>query len=174
LRIARFKEKIMEVMVPKTHWEVECRDVAGDLQWVEFYENLVTDAGINDLLTQYFKGGGYTAAWYIGLINNPATLSAADTSASHAGWTENTNFDGASRPTLVLGPTGNKTMNNSASKAIFTINGSGGTISGTFLCTNPQKGATTGILYSEAAFASGNKTLVAGDVLTVTVTISAS
>lgn len=164
----------MEVTVPKTHWEVECHDAEGNLKWTEEYDNLVTDQGINDLLTQYFKGGGYTAAWYVGLVNSPATFAITDTAASHPGWTENTNFDGSVRPSLVLGPIGNKTLNNTATKALFTMNGAGGTIAGTFLCSATAKGANTGILYSEAAFASGNKTLVAGDVVTVTVTVSAA
>ena len=159
------------LIVPRTLWEVTClRD--GEIVWTEEYANSVTDQGVNDLLMQYFKGAGYTASWYIGLVNSGQTFSANDTAASHAGWTENINYNGGTRPALVLGPIGNKTANNSANKATFTMNGGGGNISGTFLSTGSGKGSTSGILYATATFLSGNKNLIANDVLTVTCTVT--
>lgn len=161
-----------EVIAPRTHWIVEAFTADGKLKWTEEFDNLVTDAGINDLLTQYFKGAGYNAAWYVGLVNTTPTFAVTDTMGAHAGWTENSNYTAATRPLLSLGPVGNKTASNIASKALFTMNGAGGTIAGVFLTTGNAKAGTTGVLYSEAAFASGNKTLVAGEILAVTCTVA--
>lgn len=159
------------IIIPRTLWEVNCsRD--GELLWTEHFRNLVTDQGVNDLLLQYFKGAGYNAAWYVGLVNSGNTFDVTDTAAAHAGWTENTNYNGGTRPTLQLGPVGNKTMTNVASKATFQMNGAGGTIAGTFLASSPTKGGTTGILYSEASFSNGSKILLANDVLSVTCTVT--
>jgi len=33
----------------------------------EHVHNLVMTAGKTDMITQYFKGSAYTAAWYLGL-----------------------------------------------------------------------------------------------------------
>lgn len=161
----------MKLIVPRTEWEVECLR-GGKQLWVERFSNLVTDQGINDLIAQYFKGAGYSAAWYVGLVNSGQTFAATDTAASHPGWTENSNYNGAGRPALQLGPVGNKSVNNVTAKATFQMNGVGGTVAGTFLTTGPLKASIAGILYSEAAFDSGNKNLIAGDVLSVTCTIT--
>ena len=57
---------------------VECRDTNGELKWVSKTPNLVVNVGLADMNTRYFKGSGYTAAWYVGIYgaastNNPAS-----------------------------------------------------------------------------------------------------
>lgn len=157
--------------VPRTHWRFECHDAEGNLKWEAEEDNLVFDAGINDLLTQYFKGAAYTAAWFVGLVTSPATYAAADTMAAHAGWAENVAYSEAVRQTLTLGAVAAKSVNNSASKAVFTANGAA-TISGAFLCSNSTKGGTTGVLYCGVDFTGGAKTLAAADTISVTMTLS--
>lgn len=161
----------VQVKMPRIDYEIAFRDAAGTLQWVEKFSNLVTDEGITYLLQQAFKGVDYTAAWYVGLLNNGAVLATSDTAALHAGWTEFTGYDETGRPVLDLGAMGVKTVNNSLSKAVFTVNADG-VVAGSFLSTSSAKGLTSGVIYSEALFASGNKAVTSGGTLAVTCNIS--
>lgn len=159
-------------------FHVKCFDAEGNLKWEHEEHNLVVNVGLQDMNAKYFTGSAYTALWYIGLwgaasSNNPA---AGDTMASHAGWTEFTNYSQANRPTVTFGTptTANPSVaTNSASPATFTISGGGGTVGGAFLTTNNTKGGTTGTLFSGSDFTSpGDRATVAGDTLTVTYTFS--
>lgn len=154
------------------HFKVEAfRD--GKLLWVEEFDNLVVDVGLNDSLDKHLKGSTYTAAWYVGVVGSSPTFAAGDTmSGGHAGWTEQTTYDEANRPTLTLGTVTNKSVDNSANKAVFTISGTV-TLGGAFIVTTNNKGGTTGILYGGGAF-SQNRSLVDNDVLNVTITCTAA
>lgn len=143
-------------------------------KWVEEFDNLVTNEGLNDSLDKHFKGSGYTAAWYVGLTDGTPTPAAGDTMASHAGWAEVTAYDEANRQALTLGTVASQSVDNSASKATYTISTNSTTIGGAFLTTNNTKGGSTGILYGVGAFTAGDKVLDDGDTLTVTVTLTAA
>jgi hypothetical protein len=157
-----------------THYKIECHDKDGRLKWVEEFDNLVVTAGLNDSLDKHFKGSAYTAAWYVGITGNTPTFAAGDTMASHAGWTEVTAYDEATRPTLTLGTVSGGSVDNSASKARFTISANGTAIGGAFVVTNSTKGGSTGTLYGGGAFTEGNRTLADNDTLDVTVTLTAT
>ncbi len=145
----------------------------GKLLWVEEFDNLVVDVGLNDSLDKHLKGSAYTAAWYVGVVGATPTFAAGDTmSGAHAGWTEQTTYDETNRPTLSLGAVAGKSVDNSASKAVFTISGSV-TLGGAFIVTTNNKGGTTGILYGGGVF-SQNRALVDNDVLNVTITCTAA
>ena len=159
-------------------FHVQCHDAEGNLKWEHEEHNLVVNVGLQDMNAKYFTGSTYTAAWYIGLwgaasSNNPA---AGDTMASHAGWTEFTNYSQSTRPAATFGTptTANPSVaTNSASPATFTISGAGGTVGGAFLTSNNTKSGTTGILFSGSDFTSpGDRATVSGDTLTVTYTFS--
>jgi len=130
---------------------------------------VVTTVGGNDLLTQYFKGSAYTAAWYVGL-KGTGTPVIGDTSASHASWSEDTTYSNATRPAISLGTPASKSVDNSASPAAFTINGTT-TIYGAFLISVSTIGGTTGILYGVGDFAS-SQAVASGDTLDVTITLT--
>ena len=158
-------------------YRIQCHDKDGNLKWEAESKNLVVNQGLQDMNAKYFTGSTYTAAWYLGLYgaaasNNPA---AGDTMASHAGWTEVTAYSNANRPTATFGTptTANPSVaTNSASPATFNINGTT-TVGGAFLTSNNTKGGTTGTLYSAADFSSpGDRSVVNGDTLTVTYTLS--
>ena len=51
---------------------VICFDKDGNLKWEAKSHNLVVNVGLQDMNTKYFKGSGYTAAWYIGLLKSRA------------------------------------------------------------------------------------------------------
>lgn len=155
---------------------IQCFDKDGNLKWEDTAHNLVVNTGLQDMNTQYFKGAAYTAALFLGLVTGPGsgtTYAAADTLASHAGWTEFTNYTG-SRKQVVFGTatTANPSViASTASPAAFTISSTGGTVAGAFLCT--VSSGTSGTLFSEADFQSpGDRVVVSGDTLNVVYTFS--
>lgn len=158
----------------KNIYRFEAFDSSGNLKWVEEVENLVTNAGLDDLLDKYLKGSSYSAAFYVGLTDGTPTAAAGDTMSSHAGWTEVTAYDEATREALTLGSVSSQSVDNSASKASFTISTNSTTVGGAFVCTNSTKSGTSGTLYSVAAFSAGDKSLDDGDTLNVTVTCTAA
>lgn len=164
-------------------YSFECFDKYGNLRWRETLPNLVLNEGLNDLLSKYFKGSNYTAAWYAGLIDNAnyTAIEAADTAAKISttanppttnSWQEFDDYSESVRQTLVLGSVASQSVDNSASKAVFSINASG-TVKGAFIVTTSTKGGTTGVLYGAAAFSSA-RTVESGDTLNVTVTLQSA
>ena len=157
-------------------FHVQCLDKDGNLKWEDRMHNLVVNQGLQSMNTQYFKGSVYTADFYLGLVEGPASgtsYAAADTLASHAGWNEYTNYSG-SRKAVTFGTATTadpSVISNSASPSSFTISGGGGVVAGAFLCTVAS--GTSGVLFSEADFQSpGDRTVVSGDTLNVTYTFS--
>lgn len=151
-------------------YTVECVGADGKVKWVDTFHNLVMNVGVQDMNTQYFKGSAYTASPFLGLVTGPAsgtTYAAADTLASHAGWTENTAYTGARKAvTFGTATTANPSvLTNSASPSTFSMTGSA-TIAGAFLC-NVASG-TSGILFSAGDFSAGDKVVANGDTLNVT------
>ena len=151
----------------------KCFDKDGNLKWEDSAKNLVVNTGLQDMNNQYFKGSAYTAAWYIGLVQGPAsgnTYAAGDTLASHAGWTEDTNYSGGNRATATFGtPTtaDPSVVNNSGAVAVFNINGTT-TVAGAFLTTTQSNSSTSGLLFSVSNFTGGDRAVISGDTLNVT------
>jgi hypothetical protein len=159
---------------PRACYQLECRRADGNVRWRDLFTNTVVTSGKNDLLTQYFKGSGYTATWFVGLIDAAGftAISSGDTMASHSGWAENAAYSNAGRPALSLGSAAAGSIDNAASVAAFAINGVA-TLKGAFIATNTAKGGSVGTLYSAGTFPS-NRAVGPGDTLNVTVTLTAS
>ena len=149
----------------------EAYDSEGNLKWVEKVKNLVTNEGLNEIVDKFYKGSSYTADHYVGLIDGSPTVDATDTLASHSGWSEVTDYDESGRQSLVLGSVSSQSADNSASKAVFSINGSV-TVGGGILTTVAS--GTSGILIGAVAFDAGDRSLQANDTLNVTITVSAA
>ena len=162
-----------EVITLENHYIVECIGPDGKLKWTDEFDNLVTNEGLNDNLDKYLKGSTYTAAFYVGLTDGTPTVNAADTMSSHAGWTEVTDYSESTREALVLGTVASQSVDNSASKASYSINATA-TVGGAFITTVSTKGGTTGVLYGVGAFSGGDKSVDNGDTLNVTVTCTAA
>ena len=150
---------------------VTCFDKDGNLKWQESAHNLVVNEGLADMNDKYFSGSGYTAAWYLGLVTGPGgsnTYAAADTLASHAGWTENTDYSGNRKAATFGTPTtaDPSVIDNSGSVAVFAITGTA-TIAGAFLASVDT--GTSGVLFSVSNFQSpGDRSVTSGDTLNVT------
>ena len=155
----------------------EARDKDGNLKWRDEAKNLTTNQGRQDMNAKYFLGSSYTAAWFIGLVNNTPTPSyaVADTMASHAGWVETTDYSGTDRATATFGTATTadpSVISNSVASggtvATFGITGTV-TIDGAFLTATQDNSTNTGVLFSVAAFESpGDRSVVNGDTLNVT------
>lgn len=147
----------------------QCFDKDGNLKWEDKAYNLVVNEGLQDMNTKYFKGSSYTAAWYLGLVNNSPAPSyvAGDTLASH-GWTETTDYSG-NRKSVTFGTASTadpSVISNSASPAQFSMNNTV-TVAGAFLC-NAATGSS-GVLFSASTFQSpGARSVVNGDTINVT------
>jgi hypothetical protein len=157
-------------------FNVQCFDADGNLKWEDQFHNLVVNEGLQDLNNKYFKGTSYTAAWYLGLITGPGsstTYSANDTLATHAGWTEFTNYAGNRKAVTFGTPTlaDPSVIDNVASPSQFTVSGGGGTVAGAFLASVAT--GTSGILFSEGDFTGGDKIVASGDTVNVTYTFNA-
>lgn len=152
-------------------YRVECRGRNGELKWAEEFENLVVTAGLNKYLDATLKTGLASPAWYVGLKNTGSVV-AGDTMGSHGGWTENTTYSNANRPTWTPGTVGSGSVDNSGSPAAFSINGST-TIYGAFLADNNTKGGTSGTLLGGGDFGA-SRAVQNGDTLNVTITCSIS
>ena len=156
---------------------VTCTSADGQVKWSESLQNLVVNQGLQDMNAKYFKGSTYTATWYIGIYgaaasNNPV---AGDTAASHAGFTEVTDYTNATRPvaTFDTATTADPSViSTTASPAVFMMNGST-TVGGAFLISDNTKGGTAGVLFSASDFAApGDRVVIDGDQISVGYTFS--
>ena len=158
-------------------YHVECHDKDGNLKWSADTKNLVVNAGLAYMAGTALTSVAQITTWYIGLYGAGAsnTPAAGDTMSSHAGWTEVTTYSNATRvaATFVTATTANPSVvTNAASPATFNINGTT-TVGGAFLTSGSAKGGTTGTLFSAADFsAPGDRSVVSGDIISVTYTFS--
>lgn len=158
----------------------QCFDKDGNLKWEEVFPNVVTTVGKNLALDTFLAGSAYTAAAFLGLISSVgySAVAAADTMASHAGWTEagatNAPTYTAPRKTAVwaAAASGSKAISPALS---YTMTGAG-TVKGCFLVYGTGAVATidntSGVLYSAGLFTGGDKVVIATDVLNVSYTAS--
>ena len=149
------------------HWLVECYGKDGKLKWVEDYDNLVVTEGLNKYLDATLKTGLASPAWYVGL-KDTGTPAAGDTLASHATWVELDVYSETTRRTWTPGTISGGSVNNSSSKAVFTID-TDDTVYGAFMCSVAS--GTAGVLLGVGDFAAP-RAVISGDVLNVTVTCS--
>jgi hypothetical protein len=150
-------------------YTVTCVGPDGVEKWSDTFHNLVVNQGLQYMSQTFFKGSGYTAVWYLGLATGPGagnTYAPGDTLASHAGWTENTDYTG-NRKTVTFGTATTadpSVISNSASPSAFSITGTA-TIAGAFLASSTDN---SGVLFSAGNFTGGDKSVANGDTLNVT------
>lgn len=135
-------------------------------------ENLITTAGKNHMLDVTFHGTTPVSPWYMGLINNSgfSAVAAGDTHASHAGWTETTAYDEATREAYVEDAAGSGSITNTT-VCEFTINATVA-VKGIFLASVSTKGDTgAGTLWCATTFTTA-LSLVDDDILRITYTVT--
>lgn len=149
---------------------VKCIAPTGVVKWEDSAPNIIPDVALDYILDVTFNGTVATDPWYVGL-KNVGAVAAADTAASHAGWTENTNYTGT-RKEYVAAASSGESITNTASVASFAIDTDTQTIAGALLDSTTS--GTAGILISVADFTGGNKSADNGDTLEVTYVVSAT
>lgn len=152
-----------------------CVGPDGQIKWTDTFHNLVVNEGLVNMNTSYFKGSGYTAAFFLGLVSGGTspTYAAANTLASHAGWTElvpGTAYTG-NRPAVTFGTSTSanpSVITTTATSYAMLVNST--VVAGAFLCTVAS--GTSGTLFSAGSFTGGNKSVDSGDTLNVTYSFS--
>lgn len=146
-----------------------CKDKNGNIKWEDSSHNLVVNEGLNHVLDILFTGSTQVNPWYAGLTATSPTPAAADTLASHGGWTEFTSY--ADNRKEYVDVRSSQTVSNTASKASFAISGSG-TVGGAFICSAAS--GTTGTLLCVSALSGGDRTVANGDTVELTYTFTAA
>jgi hypothetical protein len=165
----RPKRLLIPMRAPVMVFDVQCVGPDGKVKWREVTRNLVTNAGRIDLMNKYFKGASYSATWFM-LLKGAGTVNAADTLASHAGWTEATPYAG-NRPAITWGtPSGTTTVDLAGTAVSFSITGTA-TVAGAGCCT--VNSGTSGTLYNISDFGA-SRAVASGDTLNVTPTLTAT
>lgn len=152
---------------PGFSFDVVCTDANGVEKWRESFHNTVTTEGKNKLLATGFDGDTQITTWYLGL-KLTGTAVVGDTLASHASWTEFTDYTG-NRQVIVFGTAAAASL--AGAELTFAITGAG-TVFGAFVCSVAT--GTAGTLYSAGDFGGGSKVVAASDSLKVTPTLSFS
>ena len=163
------------VSAPQGHAYVRCISPEGTIKWTEEGHNIVTDEGLSDLITKYFKAGtGPT--WYVVPIDASAAPAAGDTYTNTMS-DANKEFIGFSetvRQEWVDGAESGQSIDNSGSVASFAITASG-TLYGAGLVDTVTKGsAASGVLYSRVNFTGGSRSVSNGDTVEITYTFTAA
>lgn len=167
-----------EAVHAEGYYLVECVGPGGEVRWRDIARNVVTTVGRNDMLNRYLNGSSYTTTVFMGL-KGTGTAVAADTMASHASWLE---VGGTNAPTYTsprktpsfsTAASGGAITQASASSFAIT---SSGTVAGCFLVVNTGAvstiDSTAGVLFSAGDFTGGSRSVINGDTLNVTYTLT--
>lgn len=155
----------------KNLYEVTCiRE--GKVIWTEKIYNLVTQEGLDHLLSNYFNGVDYNAVHYLGLKEGSAMVDTS-TLLDFVSSYEVTEYTG-NRPVINLdvpeagGEALSRAVSNVADPCLFPITGSM-TVTGVGVCTVDSGSA--GVLFATAEF-SAPRPLIVDDLLSVTCTFT--
>lgn len=143
----------------------------GKVIQTEYCNNGVVDEGKDSILDSYFRNQAPPAQFFLGLLNDPATLDDTDVMTSHPGWTEFTAYSEPNRPAWATVAAINQSINN-PTPATFSITGGAATLAGIFVPSNDTKSGTGGILWSTAPF-TGTIPVTGGDIIKISYTVNA-
>jgi hypothetical protein len=134
--------------------------------------NLVTDEGINYLLSVGFLGGVGDSQWHIAPYSGVSSPTAGLTALTFAGsLTEFTNYSESQRPVWTTAAT-NKALSNTAAAALITVNAANQTVRGIAVMSVGTKSATSGVCLAAVPFPSARSGLNANDTLSLIYTLT--
>jgi len=143
-----------------------------------FSPNLVTDEGYNYAIDVWAGGATPQSSWYLVPLNVDHTPAASDTYANSMGTGyESTDYDETVRQAWIPGTVSGQSVDNSASKATYTMAGNDTSIFAIALVSNATKDdtdATGAILYSICSLSLAITGISDGDVLELQYTPSVS
>lgn len=136
----------------------------GKLIGRDISSNIVTTEGLNHILSVVLGAGSAVSPWYVALFEGNYTPVAGLTAATFtASATECTAYDEAARVAYVEGTPSGGVIDNSASRAVFTMNATK-TIYGGALLSVSTKSSTSGTLLAAARFSSSRAVVVADEL----------
>ncbi len=153
------------------------RDVCGRVLESGSFKNGIPLVGLNESLDILYGATSKNASIFIGLIAHASTITLAsgDSASSHTGWTEETGYSQAARPTLSFSAAAAGII--VAAAATFTAS-SAISIGGAFLITNSTKGGSTGTLHATGLFgataATWRRNLASGQSIAIDCTVNLS
>lgn len=148
-------------------YTIEVLDASGNVTDTEVVNNLMPAEGIAHVLNTILKSGSPVATWYLGLFEGNYTPTTNDVAATFPALsTECVAYSEATRVAFVPGTVTAGAVDNSASKAEFTMTAAK-TVYGGLMSSASAKASTSGSLLSLVRFASP-KTLDIGSILRVT------
>lgn len=134
-------------------WQLQIKDKDGHEVDEETKANLIPTVGMNFLVRSPFGDVTPESTFYLGLFRGNYIPSPGSTSADiPSGMVEFIDYSEAQRPLWDRSFTGQAGMDNSISKATFTVT-QDRTIRGAFLVSKADKGGSTGLLLSVVRFA---------------------
>ncbi len=128
--------------------------------------NLIPNEGLNHLISSAIANGTRYTTWFVELFESNTTPAPTDTIASY---TECQSYDEASRPIFTPGAVAAGGVDNSAAKAVFTMNATKAVYGG-MIVSGSGKGTTSGVLVSAVKFGAV-KNVVAGDVIRISASV---
>ena len=175
-RVDRFL-KIRQRAIIQSIWEVE-HWRKGQLLSKTRDTNVCTDQGLDRFLNVMFGAEAKITPWYVFIFEG----SSPTTSSTYAVpiVTEISEYDEANRVEYIDVPSSGQSITNTASKAVFTMNDTK-TVDGAALVgatagdisVKDNTNATNGTLYCASDFGAA-KSVVATDVLNITITLTAA
>lgn len=153
-------------------YHVQCVSSSGVIVWTDKIQNLVVNAGKNQLLDTYLSGSSWsTGTVYMGL-KGAGTVNALDTMTSHLGWAA-LNITAARAAVSFAAASGGVKATSAPSSNLITAAGPT-TVAGCFIVVGGTSSNTdtTGTLFSAGDFSGGSRSVIAGDTLNVTYSVS--
>lgn len=148
---------------------------AGDLVGRDISPNIIPTEGLNHLLDVLAHGAAQVDPWYVALFEGNVTPGATLTGATfNSVCTECTAYDETTRVAFVEGAPSAGVLDNSANRAVFTMNGVKTVYGGALLQAQAKLDATAGQLCLAASKFSASRAVVAGDELAVKYTLTAT
>lgn len=134
--------------------------------------NLVVDQGINYLLGAGILAVTQDGQWHLAPYSGTTSVAGTLTAAAFTGTqTEFTNYAESARPNWTA-VAGTRSLTNSASPAVITINADNQTIRGLGVISVGTKSASSGILLAAVPFAAARSGLNTNDTLSLVYTLT--
>ena len=139
--------------------------------------NICTDEGLNALLDIMFHASTQITSWLVAIFESDTTPTAGTTYAVPV-YTESAAYSEGVRQAFNEGAASSKVTTNSANKAVFTMNATktiygAALVGGGSAATDNTDVAGGGTMYCASKFSSA-KSCESGDVLRITITITAA
>jgi hypothetical protein len=158
-------------------FEIEVKDKLGNLISRSRAENRVVDESLNRTLDVMFHGTTQITSWYC-VISETNTSPAAGMTYATPQFTEWQSYSEATRPEFNEAASSNKSITNSANKAVFTANATktlygAGLVGGGSAPSTKGNTDGGGCLYDFGLF-TASQPVVDGNVVNLTVTITSA